>query len=135
MKKLLSLIGLITLVLIMFNACAIPAKYQWKISNQLDTQWISEDGTIVFNVNDKYMITGTMEVNGETIEVFVATEPERGMGLHIYPIGDLEDGVLEQASKYEKWQCSYKSDNKFVATVKQTTFYEVGQKITFSRLD
>lgn len=135
MKKLLKLVALITCVLIIFNACAIPAEYQWKISNQLGTQWMSEDGTITFNVDYKYKITGTMEVNGETIGVFVALEPERGMGLHIYPIADLEDGVLEQASKYEKWHCSYKSENMFVATVKQTTFYEVGQKITFSRID
>lgn len=135
MKKYISLIGVIMLIVITLNACMYPSKYKWKVCTQLNTKWVSEDGTIVFNVNDSYSATGTMNLNGEVVDVYMVEGPARSEEMHIYPISVLEKESIPEKDKYEYWLCSYKSEKEFVATVKKTTFYEVGQKITFYRVD
>ena len=119
----------------MLNACAYHKAFQWKMSNQLNTQWVSEDGTIAFNVNGEHVITGTMKVHDEVIDIYIEVEPEASSGIHIYPIDALEDEIISTDDEYEKWICSYKSESNFVAMVKETTFYEVGQEITFYRIE
>ena len=37
--------------------------------------------------------------------------------------------------RIEKWHCSYKSKKRFIAEVEKTTYFEVGQKIEFTRSD
>lgn len=134
LTKKINLIGLIISIMIMLDACAYPSAYKWKISNQLNTKWISEDGTIVFSVNDNHLVTGTIDVNGKVMEIYIVTEPEAGTGMHIYPISVLEYESKSEEDKYEYWICSYETEKEFIATVRKTTFYGVGQKITFHKV-
>lgn len=133
MAKRAKTIGLTIVIIIILNACSYSATYKWKISSQLNTQWVSDDKTITFNVNDNYLITGTMEINGEVIEVYVATEPQAGNGLHIFPINVINNERRSTEDEYEYWTCSYQSEKEFVATVKESSFYNVGEKIVFYR--
>ena len=134
MKKTLSIIILFTLAAMLCACLPITPLYlQRRPGGQLNTKWVSEDGTIVFEVNDKYQITGTMNVNGETIEFYMADDPRTG--LHIYPLAVMEEEFIDDTTRYEYWKCSYISKKKCVATVKETTFFKIGDRITFHRVD
>ena len=111
-----------------------PSKYKWKVCSQANTKWVSADGTIVFCVNDNHKATGTMLINGEIIDIYMAEGPLRSEEMHIYPKSVLQHEVISENDKYEFWICSYKSEQKFIATVEKTTFYETGKKITFHRV-
>lgn len=135
MIKKIRIIGLMVLVMIVLIACSYPPAYEWKISSQTNTQWISEDETITFSVNDSRVITGVMEVDSKVVEIYIATEPQAGAGMHIYPINVIEFDSRSTEDRYEYWVCSYESEKEFVATVKKTTYYNVGQEIKFTRVD
>lgn len=45
------------------------------------------------------------------------------------------ENVLHWDDQYEFWECSFKSKKHFIATVVETTFFEVGQEIEFYRED
>ena len=44
--------------------------FDWKLCNQPNTKWVSDDESIVLYVENSCKITGTMRVNGEDIEVY-----------------------------------------------------------------
>ena len=124
-----------SLVLLVINAAL---NKHWRITNSINsqpnTQWISEDGTIVFNVDPNGKSTGTMYIGEDNFDFYLVEF--MGVDITIYPINVLEqESINEMVDKYEYWSCSYKSKKKFVATVEKTTFFEKGQKITFYRID
>lgn len=133
MKKLWKVIVLIGAIAITMSACITPSTYEWKPCMQPNTQWVSEDGTIGFCVSDGGWATGTISINGESIEIYLSEGPERSVEMHIYPISVLEQEVIPESDKYEHWMCEYVSEDKFVATVNRTTFLEEGKKITFHK--
>ena len=135
MKKILSLISVVLLTLFFCTACMTPAKTEWKLCQQPNTKWLSEDGIITFCVDDSGKTTGTMQINGEEIEIYATEGPLNSTTLHIFPIAVLQDEMISEEDKYEYWTCSYKSEERFIATVKTTTYFEEGQKITFHRVD
>lgn len=136
LKKTVSILCILTFVVLALSACRyFYASYEWKVCGQANTTWVSDDESIVFHVNDNHHATGTINVNGEIIDIYVTEGPLRGREMHVYPINVLEDEVISESDKYEWWICSYKSKKKFVATVEKSTFHETGQKITFRRVD
>ena len=135
MKRKLSLIGLVLLLMFLFTACMTPAKTRWKLVRQPDTRWESEDGTITFYVDENCVATGTILINGEEVEICLLEGPLRSVELDVFPIDIVETGITSSEDRYEHWLCSYKSEKRFVATVKNTTYFEEGQKITFHRVD
>ena len=104
-----------------------PSMVDKKPCAQLGTTWMSEDGMIVFSVSESGPITGTLMRENQIISLYIAFETGAGTAMYIYP----ESGVAK--NHYEYWACSFKSEETFTATVKETTFFEVGQKIVFKR--
>ena len=106
-------------------------------TNQPLSSWESEDGTISFVVDATNRIRGTININGEVIEFSLSIAPgDLSMQLYDIKIIELEKSNSRHFSsdyQYEDWDCSYKSKKKFVATVRETTFFKEGQKITFYR--
>ena len=138
MKKFFQILVVIMILLLVLNACMTPSKYKWKVNQQPNTKWVSEDGTISLyvKINDNSIqTTGTICTNGELIDIYMIEGPARSTEMHIYPIDVLKDESISSKDKYEYWTCSYKSDEKFIATVKETTFFNVGDEITFLKTD
>lgn len=77
------------------------------------------------------MAIGQMNVYGETVEFYLVND--MGTGTRLYSLNVLETNTTTPEDEYEYWLCSYKSEKKFVATVERTTFFNVGDKITFKR--
>ena len=140
MRKRIIIIGLVSVIVIpfivfMLNMLWGHISFDWKLCNQPNTKWVSDDESIVLYVENSCKITGTMRVNGEDIEVYVTDGPGRAQELDIYPIGGLYQTIISEEDKYEYWSCFYKSENELVATVKKTTFYKLGEKIKFHKVE
>lgn len=113
----------------------LPFMTDWKLCSQPNTKWVSNDRTIELYVDGDSRVTGTMNVNGDLIEIYLTEGPLRSTEMHVYSKSVLEDEILSYEDKYEFWVCTYRSEKEFVATVKKTSFYKVGQQIIFHRVD
>lgn len=139
MRKRIIIIGMVSVIAIpvivlIMNMFWGRISFDWKLCNQPNTKWVSDDESIVLYVENSCKITGTMRVNGDDIEVYVTEGPGRAQELNIYPIGVLDQTIISEEDKYEYWSCFYKSENEFVATVKKTAFYKLGEKIKFHKV-
>lgn len=112
-----------------------PQKLDWKPNNQPNTKWSSEDGTITFYVDNNYKAIGTMSIDGEKIEIYMVCGPERSQEMFIYPASVLEADQIDTSLRYGYWQCDFKSEAEFVATVKEFPFFEKDYKLRFYRID
>ena len=127
LKKKICLLLVSFLVVTLLNACYLPSDAKRKISSQPNTKWVSEDGTIEFYVHENGEATGTIVVSGDTVEILLACNPYKN--ILIFPITK-EDNPLAA----EQWICSYKSMDKFVATVQWGEYSEAGQEIVFHKV-
>lgn len=131
MKKYLAL--LLVLLLFILSSCRNPIIMKREARSQPNTEWLSDNGKISFSVDDAHQIYGYIEIDdGEKVKFYFATD--MAGNIRIYNADESDDGVISHAS-LEYWKCSYPSSKKFTATVEETTFFEVGQKIVFHRLD
>ena len=120
-------------ILLVCCSCRNPTFIKRKPCNQPNTNWESENGLIKFSVNSNGNAVGKFEGNDEIVEFYLVNDT--GSGIHVFPINVLEKDIIDTNDQLEYWLCSYKSKRKFIATVKETTYFEVGQKITFYRVD
>lgn len=98
--------------------------------DQPNKKWVSEDGSIKLSTDENQRTTGSMIINGKEIEIlFLDGE---GKNIHIFPI---ETKVRDINDRYELWVGDFISEDKFTVTVEKTTYFEVGQKITFYRVE
>ena len=137
MKKIIALFCAVMMIALFLSACQTPATAYWSPAQQPNTKWVSEDGTIVFTVNDvEYVsfgdVTGTLTVDNQTVE-FVVDFMVSGPNMFLCPTEMLETPNGDYTD-YEEWICTYRPKH-FVAVVEKTTFFEVGQEIVFYRVD
>jgi hypothetical protein len=101
--------------------------------DQPNSKWMSEDQSTYFEMDESGNGTGYLLLNGETVEFLfmcdIATKimlyaPEAIDRLGLYP-----------EETYEIWSGSFDQADSFTATVKQTTFFSVGQELKFYRID
>lgn len=133
MKNKILLCPLLLLVLLFCSACQNPIIAGRRPCSQPNTKWMSEDETIEFTVNADNCATGKMILDGETIEFYMANDT--GSGMHLFPIEVLEDSIIDTNDEYEYWLCSFENKGKFIANVKSSTYFNVGKKIVFHRVD
>lgn len=132
MKRVAALISVVLLVFSL-SACMTPQKFDWKPCRQTNTTWVSEDETIVFHVNGDHVATGTLDVDGELIHIYLAEGPSRSTEMELFPADVLEDEIISEEDRLELWLCTYLSEDKFVAKVENTTFYEPGTEFVFCK--
>lgn len=121
-------------VVFAFCSCENPFIYNRWPFGQHNTVWRSSDGTVEFKIpEDKYAGFGTITKDGDTVEIYVTSDT--GSGMYVYNKSVLDADVIALNSELEKWHCSYKSKKRFIAEVEKTTYFEVGQKIEFTRSD
>ena len=148
MRKRLMILSYILVVILLFSACDNPITYHRKPSGQPDSKWRSEDGSVVFTIGGYTELETVVVGNGRVVPAIVYSgEPgtiftEDGpinifvhfsAGTSISVTSEVDDSGNDHC--YEVWNCSYKSKKHFIATVQETTFFEVGQKIEFYRID
>ncbi len=133
MKKTLFCILLVA-VMLFLAACQNPLVYMRKPCNQPNTVWQSEDGCITFTVSDRAVggATGIIALDGENVEFYLTCT--MGSEIFLYRLDKISDG-LHVEDQYEYWVCDYKSKSKFVATVRETTFFQPGEQIVFYRVE
>ena len=121
-------------VVFAFCSCENPFIYKRHPFGQPNTVWRSTDGTVEFTVPaDRYCGLGTITKDGDTVEIYVTSDT--GSGMYVYNKSVFYDDFIALNSELEKWHCSYKSKKRFIAEVEKTTYFEVGQKIEFTRSD
>lgn len=134
MGKIFRMITIIMALLFVLNGCLTPTSAQWRLCRQPNTSWVSDDGSIILSVDNEQCTTGTIMVNGESIEVFALEGMQRDSSMSVFHIDLKGKPINKFKDRCEYWDCSYKSEDKFVATVKETTYFEEGQKITFNKV-
>ena len=128
----LSIMSLVLLVL-MVDTLKRSITNPWKVCTQANTKWVSEDGAVVFYVNDNLGATGSISIGAEVVDIYMTEGPLRSKEMHIYPIEVLENEIISEKDKYEYWICAYLSAEKFVATIVDSTFFNGGQQLIFYR--
>ena len=124
---------LVVALLLFCSACQNPVTVTRKPRNQPNTKWASYDERIVFSVNNTQNAIGELLIENERIPFYLTHD--MGNGMYLYNLNVLESNVERTEDQYEYWICTYKSKKQFTATVKQTTFFKVGEKIEFHRVD
>lgn len=125
---------LIVCITVVCCSCQNLFTYDWKPCNQPVTSWKSEDGSIEFSVPEEGgRAPGRMLVGGDTVEFYMTND--MGNGMHLRPLECMKKEVITQDDTFEYWTCSFRGAKKFVATVEKTTYFKVGDKITFYRVD
>lgn len=136
MRKIISLILSFLFVAAVLSACQNPFVYNKKPINQIGSRWLSSDKSIELVIRDDYdqdsFCTVTFD-SGEKMRFYLSFDT--GCGMELIDESVITTKVVYECDIYEDWECSFKSKKKCVATVKKTTFFEVGQKITFYRVD
>ena len=102
--------------------------------DQPGTEWVSEDGSIEIYVDENQYATGSMNIKGTEIP-FIFSGEIRGEIIDIYAIEAKGREGLYPEERYETWRGNFKRKDKFTVTVEKTTYFEVGEKITFYRVD
>ena len=100
---------------------------------QRGTKWESKDSIVELNHFSDGYVLGTLETESESIDVqffiykydIYVLSIEEGLNNYLLP--------PESGEYLEKWKCDYLSKDEFVAVVEETTYFEVGKKITFHR--
>lgn len=99
---------------------------------QPDTEWISEDGNIVIQVDSNKQATGSLWVEDKKIDFIFTTA---GPSIYMF-MPEAKDRLgLYPEEQYEYWIGEFKRDDQFTATVVETTFFTKGDTITFYRVD
>ena len=130
MRKKLAVLSYLLVVILFFNACGSPITYVRAPDRQPNTKWVSEDGNIVFTIPDNEALKpGKIYTENGVIDVYLRFDT----GVEVILYSEATDDGKRNA--YELWKCSYRSKKRFVATVHKTTFFEIGQKIAFYRVD
>lgn len=130
MKKIrLSFVFILTLILMFCLSACLKEIVVNRPADQPYSKWISEDKAIYFETDKNGAGYGTLTVGDEVIDIHFATGCARV--INIYIMEDDESGDL-----IESWTGNFKKEDRFTATVtKKTTYYEMGEKIVFYRVD
>ena len=129
-KRLLTIIA-ICLLVIPLVSCRSFWNEAMEPSGQENTKWVSEDGNISFFVEKRHEDAfGEMVIDGETIEFAMMNDMGSGMYFRTLdaaagPVFSMEEGL------YVYFTCVYLSKDKFIATVKKSTYLPIGEKIVF----
>ena len=124
------LILILCLLLVMgVQMCSEPnidnSPYQYPLS-----KWESTDGSVDFYMGEDKIGYGTITANGETVDVYFTFYDEKEA--YCYDIADY--WVAHTVEMLEIWDIDC-SDKKFVATVYETTYFEVGEEIVFELVE
>lgn len=133
MRKINCIFIAFILLQILLTACENPINTMRRPTSQAGSVWTSDDGLVRFETGqDSYSAKGSMIINGQTMEIYLSFD--HGTGLEIHPVEVMDAPYISYETRFEIWVCSFKSMEKFTATVEETTYFEKGQTFTFHRV-
>ena len=100
--------------------------------DQPNSKWMSDDQSMYFEMDEIGLGTGYLSRNGEKVEFLFRCAQSR---IEIYAPEAIGRLGLYPEETYEIWWGSFDQADSFTATVKQTTFFTVGQELKFYRMD
>lgn len=132
MKKYMKKICVIFAIAItlMQSGCIYKSWFGKRPCDQPNSEWISDDKSISFYIDQNGSGTGKMIIDKEPIDIHVAIGP--ATEINIYPLKETDD--LTYGEYLEYWIGTFNESDTFSATVKETTFFEVGDEISFYRI-
>ena len=141
MKRLFCFMIAIAIIAVSLSGCWWYKSYMGKRPcDQSNTKWISEDGQIYFWTDEHNYVSGEMLIGDETIDIYVGIGPATEINIHplenVTPYdGKIGTGFHVTGEAVEHWIGDFDYNDQFTATVKRTTYFNVGDKITFYRVD
>ena len=137
-KKVLFVILACSFVLISLTGCTFGFRtpdyiaFGWSPIAQEGAIWRSTDGVIVIDSRN-YAINGYIVINGEKAK---ASSPGEVVFANIMVFSHATDGDTDEFTLDVSFQCSFKSKNKFIATVDEVRrekfyFLKKGDKFIF----
>lgn len=136
-KRLLKLTLALFLIILLAVLCTNCVKHTYKSFLGLrpcdnpGTQWASEDGDISFHILESSLGTGVLRTAEQNINIYVSFD--MAIGIKLYYIKDIRNNSII-GFPFETWEGNYTSDQSFVATVVESTYFDVGDKIEFHRV-
>ena len=102
-------------------------QYSNRPVNQPNTKWYSEDGKITFETDENGRGIGTIVTkDDDVVDIFFCTG--RGQSIDIYlKNGETNGDIIEM------WIGKFIKKDMFIAYIKESTYYENGDKIVFHR--
>lgn len=156
-RKAISVICVLISLSLLLTGCRVTL---WSFTNpteQPNTIWIGEDGTMEFRISEDgdCAARGTMNVNGETLDVIYNIAPaERSITVYLaehwdqFPHNalvepdftvlknpDLWDEHFMMEDPLERWICNAISTNTFSVKVQKSTYFHEGDIIVFHKVD
>ena len=122
------------LITILLFFCACTPYKSWlgkRPCDQPNTQWVSENGQIYINVDENGQSKGTILVGTEKQDIYFGI----GLGGTINVYSKRSEDGYRDADRIEHWVGDFNKENEFSVIVKETTYFEIGQKINFYRVD
>lgn len=144
-KRLIMAVLAAILILVSLGSCSRCSRAPELPCEQCWTKWESEDGRIVFYVDQNQSFFGTITHNGEKIDILISI-PIPGEHMWVKPILTYDgerfnmgwDQIIDPP-EIEHWRYKYnpspEKNNKIVIMVEETTYFEVGQKIVMWRTE
>ena len=130
-KKIISgAIYIIILAFVLFNLKWESSKDK-RPCEQPNSIWVSDDNNIIINIDSQQRNKGVIKIDNKEIEFIFTNGP--GYNIDLYSISSENRLGLNEEEHYENWSGNFVNQNKFIATVKETTFFTVGDKITFHK--
>lgn len=134
-KLFLIIIIVVAFMIPIFRLCVSRSMYYYYYKRNPGTQpnstWISKDGNVVIHMGENNVGTIYIKQEESTFEALFS------LGLyqvaHVYDLDVKEKEGVSKEDLYEEWSCVMKGDNTFIVTVKKTTFFAEGEKITFHK--
>ena len=102
---------------------------KWRPCSQPNSTWVSDDNNIIITIDSQQRGKGIIKIGDKKVEFIFTNGP--GSGIDLYSMSAEERLGLNEEEHYEHWIGDFVNNNKFIVTVKETTFFTVGEKITF----
>lgn len=124
------LIILLMILIICFECTGCMSDAQYALYKYPLSKWQSKDKNITIYIGSDHKGYGNFIVENQNIDVFF--EFYLDVRCWCYSIDDYWNG--ETIDSVENWETSC-SDGKVIATVKKSTYFEVGQEITLELIE
>lgn len=125
---------LIILLAVLCTNCVKRTYKSWHGLRPCDnpgTQWGSETGDISFCTSESGDGIGVLYIGGQSIDIYIVFD--MAVGINVYQPENISDDAIT-GFPFEIWEGDYTSDQSFVATVVESTYFDVGDKIEFYRV-
>ena len=134
-SKLLRVICILLCATLFLTGCKDPYQFYLHPSHQTSTIWISEDGSITFQISEdrSTWVLGTMKVDGQNLDIIIDMAPAEHWA-NVYLMS--ATGTIPPIEpRIEGWHTTVVSKKTFRIEIRESIYFREGQTIVFHRVD